>query len=217
MRTRHITGSLLVLLLLSCSMGTQEIRRPATDADDATAGACDGDGNRLTSSAMANFHDAGGDGTSSTIEGASSPTTDRSLWRQRKFTAWAAASGSYSALDLKVRTAFDSLPDVPVGGEHGKAVVQYSTDGGTTWTVIRSAAADWAATTDSVSLSVGQSLALLQVRVCAVGIPDSGEAGSGTLTGYDIRTEGTLSGAGVGPRRHAIITEVLRPREEVQR
>jgi len=196
----------ILLLLVPWSLGTDD-KRPTAEADDATPGACSGV--RVASSAMANFHDSGGEATSS-VQSATQ------FYKQRRFTTWAEASGGYSALSLKVRTAFDSTPDVPVGDAHGEATVQYSINGGAAWTTIRSARADWAAVTDSVSLSAGQNLSQLQVRVCVMGVEDSGENGTGTLTGYDIRTEGTLSGGGVGPRRSAIISEVRRPTLEAR-
>lgn len=181
-----------IIITLLCSLSwSQEIRRPSVEANDTSASPCTG--SQLASSTMPLFYDAAGDATSSTQTSSSVSGIDQ--YKQRKFTTWAAASGGYASLALKIRSQCVGTPAFPITAEQGACGVQYSINSGATWTTVRFASGNgtiWATTTDSISLSPSQNLAQLQVRICVAGIADSGHNGTGTLTGYDIRTEGIL-------------------------
>ncbi len=174
----HCLKAIAVALLLASACWAQEIRRPTAEANYTTAfGICAG--TNLASTAMANYYDASGESTSATQSALATTTTDR--WKGRVFTTWQAASGSYSVLNLKV---FSACSSAGLGG--GDCDAAYSTNGGTSWTPLA------ILNPASISLSASQNLSQLQVRVCAVGFFDATDPGTGTLTGYDIRTEGTL-------------------------
>lgn len=180
---------ILALLAIPSVCTGQEIRRPTAEANYTTAfGPCS-DVNQ-SSSAMANFYDASGDSTSDiqSVVG----TTSLTRWKGRTFTTWAAASGSYVALYLKVRY---SLTQAGTGGGDGQ--IDYSIDGGSSWDYVGGLQGIG---TVSITLSPSQNLSLLQIRTCVVGFTDPVNPGTGSLTGYDIRTEGTLGTLKAKPR-----------------
>ena len=179
-------GTWLVVLLLVAGCVGQEIKRPTAEADDSSTGVCTS-GTRLASGAMPNFYDADPNTFSSqSVSGGG--INDN--WKQRKFTTWAAASGAYSSLNLKIKTACTITPN----SSDAFCGVQYSTNGGSSWTTVSGRYTDvtWATATDTVSLSAAQDLSQLQVRICVEGILDPISPGTAQLNGYDIRTEGVV-------------------------
>lgn len=163
---------------------TTETLRPTADAED-TTGPCIG--TSTASSAMANWWDGSGSSTSSTNIAIASTTIDRK--KGRKVTTWAAGTGGYSALVLKVDSSCGS------SGFGGDCYLQYTTDAGSNWTTVTGrSATTWTRTTDTIALNAGQSLANLQVRTCGEAYGDPSSPGQSTFTGYDVYTEGSQAG-----------------------
>ena len=177
---------LVLFLLFSTLLLGQEVKRPTAEADDSSTGVCSG-GTRQASSAMPNFYDSDPN-TFSSQSVSGGIASDQ--WKERKFTTWAAASGSYSSLNLKIKTACT----ITANSSDAFCGVQYSTNGGSTWSTVSGRYTDvtWATATDTVSLSAAQDLSQLQVRICVQGLTDPVNPGSAQLDGYDIRTEGVL-------------------------
>lgn len=188
---------LLLAVLLATLVGLargQEIRRPTAEADFAGTTFSCAIGTRQTSAAMPNFYDASGTSTSSSDSQLGGHNADK--YRTRKFTTWAAASGSYSALTLKVNTA-----DVIGGVNGGEVDIYYSTNAGSTWTNVYIDTVGAAQQTYTAALNPAQDLSQLQVAYCLYGASDLGvigDFGTAQITGYDIWTEGTLSGGSGG-------------------
>jgi hypothetical protein len=196
---------LALALLLTLSAAAQEIHRPTAQANDATAGNCSG--TNQASATMPNFFDGTGESTSST-DGSYSATSAGG-WRQRKFTGFAAASGAYSSLTLKIRSSCSYTEDAPTTGT-GRCSAQYSTDSGATWTTIFNSflttdGVGRAVTTDTVTLTALQDLTKVQVRVCTRGQGNGSDGAETDMVGYDIRTEGVLDTGSAGARRRVII------------
>jgi hypothetical protein len=211
------------VLCLSLYAYAVETLRPTADADiPAVNGTyCTGVGTKLASSSGANAYD--GSGASTSVNYAATGLDGGTIrGKGRVFTTWATPSGGYSALSLKVNTEAET--DVTAGG--GTAVVKYSTNGGSNWTVIKSddSTGGWFQQTSTVALSAGQDLTQLQVDACVIGYGGDGSlgtAGSANITLYDIWTEGTLSAGGgpsMGQRPPAVTKkiEILRPRSMAQ-
>lgn len=189
-------------LLLSFAQATStETLRPTAEADDNSAGGCSG--TNLASSAFPNFYDGGGEVTSTANTVISTTTLTR--WKQRKFTTWATTTNTYTSLNLKGTMACDnSQPNVE--DALGLCVMQYSTNAGGAWTTMAAETPTPAVgqTTYSVVLSAAQNLSTLQVRICEQAAPSSvSTVSTTTLTGYDIRTEGTYQ---VGVPAHRTTT-----------
>jgi hypothetical protein len=178
------------------ALRTVEIRRPTADSDGGDA--CALGGSNTASSAAGNAYDA--DLTTNIIQTAAGTTghgtgVDRN--KSRIHSSWAAAGGAYSSLKLKIRSS--SVTDSGSTDGGGATVLSYSLNGGSSWTVLHSGSfgTGWSVVTDSITLSPTQDLSLIQVRCCAWGgagdLDVALPAGSGSVTIYDIRTEGVLA------------------------
>ena len=186
-----------ITLLFCATVFAQEIRRPTAEADTSGAG-CTAT-NTDISSGMPNFYDAGGEGTSSTDSDFSPGVGTQTYKNGRRFSTIPAASGSYTTLNLIIKSSCV----LAVGS--GYCTLQYSTDGGTNFAAVTGrSATTWAAVTDTIPLTPTQNLTLVQVRWCKR-MTDNASTGTRVdLTGYDIRTEGTLPASGA---RRRVITD----------
>jgi len=136
---------------------------------------------------MANAHDASGLSTADSLSNNTGQFNE-----SRIFSSWASASGGYSSLNLKVNSLCSVTGNI--GSQESNCAIRYSTNSGSTWTVVRSSTTassgtGWSQGTDSVSLSPGQSLSALRVDVCLT-VGDG--FGFGIIEVWDIWTEGIL-------------------------
>ena len=140
-------------------------------------------------SALPNFIDYGGESTDSVSTGDYGSGT--SVYREDTYSAFPAASGAYSALNLIFYTQC-TLDDG--GGGTPVCELQYSTNSGSTWTTVYNVTGSRGLTRDTIALSAGQNLSQVQVRWCYDGDTDNETYDYyHTFYGYDIRTVGTLS------------------------
>lgn len=178
---------LIILALLLCGLASaQEIKRPtATYSLPACVTACD---IRDADLVLPFFYDAAGLSTSSTrtltADAPGTSTHESSVG----LTTWQASSGSYSSFVLKVNSTCTQT--------NGAACyIDYSTDGGSTWTSLE--AGVWTNhTTTSSTIPGSVALSQLRVRVYLVATdgPTIGTRGTSTITGYDVWTDGILAG-----------------------
>lgn len=189
-----------VLLLLVTGAMAQEIRRPTAESDPSGSptGLCPA-GGAQASAAMPNFYDVTGVGTSSTLTATSTNVATHT--KGRTFTTWATASGPYSSLSLNVNSSA-TLDPTNLNGDAG---VEYSLNGGSTWTTLRASGGTtgWSQTTDTVSLSAGQALSSVQVRMC---IDSFTPTAIQSFSGFDIWTSGVLLTAPAAPNPIGFIT-----------
>jgi|HubBroStandDraft_6_1064221.scaffolds.fasta_scaffold771695_2 hypothetical protein len=137
------------------------------------------------------------DGNSGTAATANESTTNGSVAAAFELTTWqtAAFQSGYSALALKVSYSI-SVSTTSTGAGTASALwsLAYSTDGGSTFTVIASGSGSQSLTTAVVTLATNQDLTKLQfaISVSAAATPRTGTAGAscdGSLV--DVWTEGT--------------------------
>ncbi len=193
---------ILVIALLASSMYAQEIRRPTVETQGVTAPLCSTGGATLTSGYVGaiNFYDAGGESTlTSWIYYA--PTDDAPHYGSEQYSGFAAGS-TYTSLNLVIYSASGTNSDY--FGISPRSAVEYSTNGGSTWTTVYNTTATRGLTRDTIALSPSQDLTALRVRVCSQGAtdydPDYGSSYSiRYVNGYDIRTEGMVSGGLADP------------------
>lgn len=163
--TQVRTVAILAIIGVMASAQTVETRRPTAQAADTTFSWCSSGGTNIVFSGMPNFFDSAGLSTSSNIDVNPSQGT---WWMQGRFTNWQAPTAAYSSLSLKVNTSCQVFASGPVG--RGQCTVEYSTNGGSSWTTIY----DFSSTfsdlrpqgTDSVILPANQDLSQLVVRAC---------------------------------------------------
>ena len=202
------------LTLAALSATGQEIRRPTADADD--FGACTGTQQAGTS--FANAYDSSGTSTSaseSATGATGSTTTGAAHCKGRGITTWAAASGAYSSLTLNVNS--DCTDDTVNDG--GSCLIQYSLNGGTSWTTLASddSLGGWAQRTDTVTISASTSLSNIKVRATVIGnggcvCSSTGGpflAGSASIDLFDVWTSGVI--APVNNTRTASETVTISP------
>lgn len=184
---------LIVLLILSGLGWAQEIRRPTADVSDTTSTLCTG--TAQASSSMASARDADVS-TYGMLSVSGTGLTDH--MQGRRLDTFAAASGAYSALALKITSSCDTSTGLSLH-ENGSCGLEYSLNSGALWTTLFTSSSGWALATSSVSLSTAQDLSLIRVRTCGVGdmAGDGTSPGSASVQIWDIRTEGNLS-AGTG-------------------
>lgn len=146
------------------------------------------DGNSSTSA-------QGSDSTTGTgLDGSSSAASDVI------FRAWQGPTyqSYYSALNLKV-TYSVSVSKVLHNGAEGNPSweLQYSTNGGTSWTDIASGTGNVSQTTATIALSTGVTFSNLQVRAALVAEGEGGDLAtwtvSVTLPVFEVWTEGTYT------------------------
>jgi hypothetical protein len=170
--------ALILMILLSCAAGAQEIRRPTADIDN-TGADCPGSATAQATS-MANAYDASGAATSSSFAFSGVPTSTEKKGG-RSFTTWASPSGSYSSLSVNYNITFT---DNGVGLTD-TSNVEFSTDGGSSWNIFSGTTA---------TLSPAQSLSTLQVRFCTSVLGSAGgPVGRSTVAAFDIWTSGVLN------------------------
>ncbi len=192
MRRNKLAIFFTAILFLAVGMEAAEIKRPTADADNGGAQNPTSCTTSQTSPSMTLAYDTD-ENTSDPITAEGTATQSR--WKSRVFSAWQ-SGGPYSNLTLKVKSSCD------IAGVGGECVVEYSTNGGTNWNAINSSSVSYSTTTDAAILSGSQDLSQLRVRLTACGLDDSVNFGSGTLNGFDIRTEGVFG-------RKALVTEVI--------
>jgi hypothetical protein len=184
---------LIVFLLLSClSLWAQEVKRPTADVYIGTQ-ICGG----TWWDASATLIPSCCDGTGATIQVFGEVGGDPSENHESNegLGTWQTTANSYTALDL----IFDSSCS---GSNVGSCQIQYSLNGGGSWSTGKSGST-WARTTTTISLSPTQNLANVRVQACSVGQNgnNGGSTGNRTITLFDIKTSGTLSGGGGTNRR----------------
>jgi hypothetical protein len=157
------------------SLGGLEVRYPNTSANSGDAWSTD--------TSPANAYDLNPTSSTSTRQTAASKSSIKD------YSGFSAASQTYTALKLRVRIAITPLTDTTV-------YLKYSTNGGGSWTTIKSYTATQAAETVEQALTTTQDLTALQVRIQA----DTGSGGSVVIMLLEIDTEGTYS-----------LVETLRP------
>jgi RHS repeat-associated protein len=187
------TICLLTGLILSISgLHAVEVKRPTADADSNMASICASPAGAVNtaSSAMPGFYDAAG--TNNVSVANVNASTTASMYSNRVFSAWQAPSGSYSSLVLKVNLLCGSAINSNPNGYAGSCGIQYSTDGGSSWSTLANLAIPTNLSTYSVNLSPSQDLSKLKVLACANAIKDTIWGSASVLVGYDIWTEGTI-------------------------
>lgn len=187
--------ALLLLLWLPLLQG-QEVRRPTVETvnfDELLPTKC---GNATAAGsagtpAMPLFFDVGGQTTSSTL------TNIQPVFHMSAlYSSFPSASGSYSALNLIVTsqvTAFDAITGT-FPTYRPSVTFCYSLNLGVTWNVIRASSNDVSPVITTIPLPFGQDLTKIWVfyDVPSSELDPNNEAHWAQLTGYDIRTEGTL-------------------------
>ena len=129
-----------------------------------------------------------------------------------RYHTWATPGESYDALDLKIKTeVIDSSSTVGDGVITATVTLDYTTDGGTGWNNVFTLFAETgrALTTDTISLSPGQDISQVEVRIRTVWTADCTDDGTARIDigykFYDARTEGVVT----APK--LLITERLGP------
>lgn len=184
---------LLLFLFLASSAFAQshEILRPTLDVSSTTTAiGCAGANN--SSLSMSSSRDAAGLSTSSS--NFAQGTTSKAIYKVRIFNFWAVPTQVYTSLSLKINS---SGVETVVSGDGGIIQVEYSLNGGSSWTFLKSGT--WPQVTDTINLSAGQDLTKLQVAVCVMsnaGIDSSGD--QERITVWDIWTDGTYGSAPSG-------------------
>jgi hypothetical protein len=184
---------LILFLLLSIVASAQTIVRPTTEASN-TALLCAG--SWATSAAMPYFYDASGTSTNSTQSVTALPSNTTGTARGRSFSGFASTpyTGTYT---LNVNLAFSNTG----ASGMGEYYLEYSIDGGATWTVLATSTINVSQQTFSKSFTSSQSTSQLQIGVCVDAEGDGSNGGAVTLTGYDIWLSGTTSVAARKPFR----------------
>lgn len=179
----------IVFFLSAMICCAQELKRPSVDMDGGAKLAYGCRGNNAASTAMPQAIDSAGLSTSSTLSAFG--TNRQTFYKTRLFKSWQATGNTYSALTLNVNSLSSG------GNPNGAACVKYSLNSGSTWTTIRCdlQSAGWGQITDTVTLSSTQSLATLQVAICAEGDVDAVFPGQNDITVVDIWTLGTVNGS----------------------
>lgn len=189
---------IIALLLVLCGLAISQTQtgRPTSGNVAATGhnSNCSGvqrSTNGINTTALVNFYDSSGEATSTanTIAG---DIIDNPVWAGELFTGFTNASRTNTV--LKVRSA------VTAGLQSIYSAVEYSTDGGSSWSLVPNQSgfftnSGWSARTDSSTISDSIDLSSqLQVRYCVT----STDQASSTFTGYDIRVEYLLAGGRKG-------------------
>ena len=181
----------LIAVLFSTASAPQgqsvESLRPTADANY-FGSLCNYGTETISSSMSAVYSGKSGSGPT----GSSASISDTSSYglgsSGRIFTNWATTSNSYSSLtvNLSAASAFTGDP-----GNSVQTLAYYSTNSGSTWTILMNVQAGSSQTTYSATIT-GSSLSSLQVFVCSFTNRLSGSATS-TQTDYDLWTAGTYS------------------------
>lgn len=190
---------LMVVLLITGVAFSQEIRRPSADSDN-SGGQCTSPLTTTGSPTMANAYDASGTATSVTMSASGTGCNDNTVCIDRKagrvFSGVGSPSAAYSSLTLNVNSSCTSTGTTGVSSSDCN--VQYSLNGGGSWTALRGGF--WSQLTDTVTLSTSQTLSQIQVRACAEGFGDtnglttgSGTHGQANFTAFDIWTSGVIA------------------------
>ncbi|MCU1284061.1 MAG: Protein sidekick-2 [Acidobacteriales bacterium] len=180
-----------IIFLIANGAYAQEVKRPTTNATQSFLSGCTGNTHSGGQSNIAQMYDSSGESTSGVINYASTNVTGVTDVSNSVMSGWQSASGTYSSLTLKIKS---SCVVDPKDTSAFCAVGYYN---GSSWTSIHSSTVGWSTATDSITLSASQNLANLQVSACvsSLSIRDSSadwstSNGLGTLTIWDIRTEG---------------------------
>jgi hypothetical protein len=203
--SRTLKLALVFFCTASLAIG-QEIKRPTSGTSSNASVGCIG--NTQTASSMPNAFDAAGLVTSSTqsvaggncvLQGGRCVVGGNIFVKIMVFSSWQTTGNTYSSLTLNINSRSDGFNNLG-GTQGGNASLAYSLNSGTTWTQIRGDGTGngWGQTTDSVSLSSGQSLAALRVGVCVQGngaTLNGNDQGRDDIIVYDIWTAGTNSGS----------------------
>lgn len=183
---------IFAILLLASTAFAQEIKRPSAEGDGGTAVKCGFFGTSLASAGMSLAYDAAGQSTSSAL--AVSGSINTTFYRSRTFSAWQTTGNTYSALTLSINS---QETETSPSGSTGSGTLQYSTNGGSTWTTLISG--NWARTTSTVTLSAGQDLSKLKIAACVQSTAGGDTRGPNeNVTIFDIWTTGTTNAAGGG-------------------
>lgn len=177
----------------------QDLKRPAAESDGGANYKLGCAAQSVASSSMSLSYDAKGLATSSgqaaesRIVNPGPHEFSSASMQSRIFSQWQAASATYTNLTVNVNSSSDGY-----GTSHGAACVAYSLNSGTTWTsIVCDTGSGWRQTTNSLTISPTQNLALLQVGICVQG-GSSNLPGFDDITVYDIWTIGTTSGSNSG-------------------
>lgn len=184
---------LFLFLLLAGSTFAQnhETLRPTMDISSTTT-AIGCAGANASSLSMPSSRDAAGLSTSSS--NFAQGTVSKAIYKVRIFNVWAVPTQVYTSLSLKINS---SGVETVVSGDGGVIQIEYSLNGGSTWTFLKSGT--WPQVTDTINLSAGQDLTKLQVAVCVMsnaGIDSAGD--EERITAWDIWTDGTYGSGGGG-------------------
>lgn len=117
-----------------------------------------------------------------------------------RYHTWTTTSESYSTLDLKIKTeVIDNSSTVGDGVITATVTLDYTTNGGTGWNNVFTLFVETgrALTTDTISLSPGQDLSQVEVRIRTVWTTDCTADGTAKIDidyrFYDGRTEGAIA------------------------
>lgn len=189
--------TLIFLLLVGLGWAQTEQIRPTADSDN--SGACTGfSGSVVASSTGATARD-NNTGTGYSLSATGLLGADRI--KGRTFTTWTTGR-PYSALFLRVNAVGTTS-----GNNDGDTIIEYSINGGSSWTLLQGY--NFIQAIYSATLSATQNLTSIQVRACAKGnsaLGTSGDQGTGTVTLYEIYTEGTIIS---GRKGQVIVTDNL--------
>jgi subtilisin family serine protease len=184
------TGSPNRLLFASANL-VPTIQRPTTDVADGTGGSglCYAGANFPSQGPMPNAWDSS-DTTASSVDTSFTYATNIPVGYGRAIKNWAAPTGSYAFLQLKIKSnCSNQNTTYPTG-----CSVSYSQNNGTTWTNVYSTHLNRGLVTDAIVLPASQDLTQLRVYACSSGEVYTG-AGSPirifpSFAIYDVRIEG---------------------------
>lgn len=143
-----------------------EIKRPTSYTNDSGSATLSNPGNAY-------------DGNSSTY---AQILTAEAAYSISRIHTWQSSTKTYTSLNLNVSASGDA--DYSDGAE---TLLHYSTNGGSSWTLIRNPSSAWAAT-DTISLNASQDLSQLQIKLTV--IADSYYYIDAFIRVYEAWTEG---------------------------
>ena len=196
---RPSATTLLVCLLVMSWANAQEIRRATADFDDSTVPWCAGTFVSKPANSLSGMWDATGNSTSSVlwVEGINPSTLNRRS--AHSLANWPAPSGNYLSVSLKIESSCQ------LSGAGGGCAVSYTTNNGTSWTMVRSSTMPWGRVVDTIPITLppgSQALAAFKVGVCTYGKSSKTlgvDPGIAQLQVWDVRTEGFLAVPPIAP------------------
>lgn len=178
-----------VFLIVVSLAAAQDVKRPTAELVSSIGGrACSGGYESNSVPSVAGMYDAAGEATPGTFSFGNRyyAKFGPSHYIAQVIYGWQGPAGSYSTLTLKIVSSCS----IYFGDSSGGCGLAYSSDGGSSWTILHQFG-PWSVTTDVISLPASLSLSNLQVGVCSQGeSAGTFDNGYGTLTVWDIRTEG---------------------------